>query len=116
MAGPLSASKIDRPRPLRLLFALLALSLIAAACGGDDDDDGSGGGDSAEVDENGVLHLPASLIPNSNLSSFGDISKTPQVPTDVHMLIYDTLLRAQMDGSYEPGLATKAEVKSPTVI
>jgi peptide/nickel transport system substrate-binding protein len=101
---------------MRLLAALVALSLVAAACGGDDDDDAGGGDDaSADVDEEGVLHMTTGLTPNTTQVQY-DLSKVQSAPSEIHMLIYDTLLRAQMDGSYEPGIATKAEVMDPMTL
>lgn len=115
-----------RSRWFRLLVALFALSLLGAACGGGDDDDERGGGttggddsgnDSGEaaVDEDGVLRLPAVLNPNTSMTTY-DLVKLQSPANDIHQLVFDTLLRAQMDGTMEPGLATKADVVDPNTI
>jgi ABC-type transport system substrate-binding protein len=111
-----------RSRWFRLLVALLALSLVAAACGGGDDDEeggggGTGGGDDTEaaVDENGVLRLGGVLNPNTSTTTY-DLVKLPSPASDIHQLVFDTLLRAQLDGTMEPGLASGAEVVDPTTI
>lgn len=110
-----------RSRWFRLLVALLALSLLAGACGGGDDDEGGaggtgGGGDTeAAVDENGVLRLGGVLNPNTSTTTY-DLVKLPSPASDLHQLVFDTLLRAQLDGTMEPGLASGAEVVDPSTI
>ena len=110
-------------RWLRLVAVLAALAMLVAACGGgDDDDDASDGpgseatsGEDADVDENGTLRLAAAIRPNQALMVY-DVPVLPSPAMDIHQLIYDTLLQAQMDGTYEPGIATKAEAIDPTTI
>lgn len=100
----------------RRFFVLVSVvALLAAACGGDDDD---GAGDteaSADVDPNGVLRIGQSLLATS---SYVQLDPATAVTAAVlpHQLVYDTLLRAQLDGSYLPGLAESAEVVNPTTI
>lgn len=120
----MTAAVERRARWIRILALLLVLATLGVACGGSDDDDAAdgdepaaepaGGGD-ADVDENGTLELAAAIRPNQALMVY-DIAALPSPAMDIHQLIYDTLLHAQMDGTFEPGIATKAEVTDATTI
>ncbi|MGE3835833.1 MAG: ABC transporter substrate-binding protein [Acidimicrobiia bacterium] len=92
-----------------IMAALLALSLVAAACGGDDDDGGSGGGgETADIDPNGILKLPADLT-QPTFAQIDPISVDVLLST-LHEYLYGTLLKLNADGEIEPGLAEKVEV------
>lgn len=120
-----AADERRRAHWFRLIAVLAALAMLVAACGGgDDDDDASGGddpgtestaGEDADIDENGTLQLAAAIRPNQALMIY-DVPALPSPAMDIHQLIYDTLLQAQMDGTYEPGIATKAEAIDATTI
>lgn len=67
------------------------------------------------IDPNGILRLP------TNLAVDGGLSLDPIDPKGggdywLHYLIYDTLLREQEDGSYQPGLARSATISDPNTI
>jgi len=120
--------------PRLAVLAVTALSLVAAACGDDDSSSdttrppaatsvpGSVGTaapttapDADDVDPNGVLRL------YSNLASAGGPDLDPSKvrvspPTYIQGLIYDTLLRAKLDGTVEPGQAKSAEIVDPQTI
>ena len=114
-------------RRWRAIALLGALAVTSAACGGggggggDDDAAGEDAGaeerasDVADVDEQGVLRLAVAIRPNQGVMVY-DIAALPTPALDIHELIYDTLLHAQMDGTYEPGIATGAEVTDPSTI
>lgn len=113
----------------RLVFALLAVAVLAAACGNDDDDgeaapggdddapaeSGDGNGDDeaeddeAEVDPDGVIRIGGQILPTTALTQF-DPTQMLSPATNPHKMVYGTLLTARMDGSYDPGLAESAEV------
>jgi ABC-type transport system substrate-binding protein len=87
------------------------LALFAAACGS------SSGSKApvAEVDPNGVVRMVTSLLPTSSYVQLDPVKAvTPAVLP--HSLLYDTLLRAQLDGTYKPGLAKSATVVDPSTI
>jgi peptide/nickel transport system substrate-binding protein len=87
------------------------LSLVAAACGSE----GTKKEAAAEVDPNGIVRVVTSLLATSSYLQLDPVKAvTPAVLT--HQLIYDNLLRAQLDGSYKPGLAKSATVVDPTTI
>ena len=121
-----------------LLGGLLVLGMVAQACGDDggssSSSSGSGSDTSAasggaptsaaggsttaqpeDVDPNGVLRVAV------DLTSAGGVNLDPvemNQPTDfhIHYNIFDTLLRQQEDGSYEPGLAKEAVIVDPSTI
>ncbi len=124
----------------RLTALLLAGALVAAACGGDDEEESTPTTEAAtetttattivtevvtetteaveeEVafDPDGVLRMTANLISNQATTVFDPVL-LPSPAGIQHYLLYDTLLRAQMDGSFEPGLASAAEVVDPQTI
>lgn len=115
----------------KLVALLLVPLLLLVACGGDDDtgtsasadpgtsENGSGSssndGDASDLDPDGVLRL------GSDFTASGGLSLDPIEPTTptafwLHYLIYDTLLRQNEDGSYEPGLAKEATIVDPQTI
>lgn len=109
----------------------IALAVLAAACGDDDDSTGattapatpSGGVTTAagttqprDVDPNGILKLPFDLQSNGG-PNFDPIKPTPPSPnTAIVIMLYDTLLRQNADGSMRPGLAKTATVIDPSTI
>jgi peptide/nickel transport system substrate-binding protein len=117
------------------MIAVLAFGSLLAACG--DDDEGTaptttaGSGEATtttadgapattveadpEFDPDGVLRIAISLVSNQAITTFDPVA-LPSPAGMQQFLIYDTLLRAQMDGSFEPGLATSAEVVDPQTI
>jgi peptide/nickel transport system substrate-binding protein len=109
----------------RLLFALLAVALLAAACGNDDEDDGAAPGDDvapavpgddngeddagADYDPDGVIRIASGILPTAATTQFDPVQLLS--PANIpQKLVYGTLLTARMDGSYDPGLAESAEV------
>lgn len=119
----MTATTTTAPWWRRFVALFLLVTLVAAACGGDDEDDAAaGGGDDTEeadkdtADPAGIIKIGASLLPQGAVAVQWDPIKmiTPALPT--HAMVYDTLLHAQPDGTYKPGLATKAETVDATTI
>ena len=106
------ASTAVRRKWFRRVAYVLALGMIAAACGGGGDDDGGSGGDAAGGDEGTptpggkvVYGLEAETtdgwcLPEAQLAISGIM---------VADTIYDTLMRPNADGDYEPWLAESVE-------
>jgi peptide/nickel transport system substrate-binding protein len=91
---------------------MLAVLLIAAACGGDDDDDDPAGSET-EFDEEAVLTLPADLSGAGQLLSWDPaIGGFGRERYDV----FAPLLYQDVDGTFRPGLAERAEVRDPSTI
>ncbi|MGE0796263.1 MAG: ABC transporter substrate-binding protein [Acidimicrobiia bacterium] len=87
---------------------MAALSLVAAACGGDDDDP-SGQDAAADIDETGILKLPADM----SAPAFGNFDPTKVVASlasPTLLYLYGTLLRLNSEGEVVPELAEEVEV------
>ena len=110
----------------RLVFALVAVAVLAAACGndddeaapdddappaepGDDNDENDVDDEVADFDPDGVIRIGAEILPTVASTQF-DPTQMLSPATSPHRLVYGTLLTARMDGSYDPGLAESAEV------
>jgi len=110
----------------------LVPALLLAACGDDDSSDdasgdvtttvaGTGGGTATtapaddDVDPNGVLRIAFNFAASGGIH-FDPIQQNSPADFQVHYHVYDTLLRQQEDGSYEPGLAKEAKVVDPHTI
>jgi peptide/nickel transport system substrate-binding protein len=130
-----------RPGSVRRLgVALLAVTALAAACGGDDggEEEAADTTVTTEVtettvvtevvtettveaeeevafDPEGELRIGLGLVSNTSATVLDPIA-LPSPATPIQYLLYDTLLRAQMNGSFEPGLASAAEVVDPSTI
>jgi ABC-type transport system substrate-binding protein len=68
----------------------------------------------SDVDPNGVLTIAQDLTNLSSGPQDFDITKSRAIFSISHLLVYDSLLRAQLDGSYTPGLAKTFTVVNPT--
>src|SRR5262249_29834269 len=66
-------------------------------------------------DTHGTVRYVGSLA-TSSAYAYWDPIKAPSPMSPLHALVYDYLLRARPDGSYEPGLATSAKITNPTTI
>src|SRR5262245_33788744 len=106
--------RVGRARRWRAVTLLTVLALVAVACGGDDDESSGGSASEAteEADSNGVLRITTSLLPTSVMVQW-DPSRIQTPATPAHLAVYGTLLREQVDGSFEPDLASAAEVVDP---
>jgi len=120
-------------RGARLLAVVTAVAMMAMACG---DDDGSGAQQSApptssagtatslastttavanDVDPEGVLRLNMDLVSNGGPDL--DPTKIRVSPfTAIQLVVYDSLFRVELDGTFTPSLATSAEVVDPQTI
>ncbi|MGE0881294.1 MAG: ABC transporter substrate-binding protein [Acidimicrobiia bacterium] len=113
----------------RVLLAAVLVAMIGAACG-DDSDSGTSDNTTAaavptagtatttapsDVDPSGVLKIGLDLT-GTGAAVFFDPIKLPSPLTPEHYLIYDTLLRSQVDGTFKPGLAKSATIADPTTI
>jgi peptide/nickel transport system substrate-binding protein len=106
----------------RLSALLLVAALVLGACGGGDDDtetsersDGEKTAEPVAANPKGEVRLTGSLLTSSSLTQWDPVKlASPAGPS--HYLVYDTLLRAKPDGSYEPKLATAADVADPQTI
>jgi ABC-type transport system substrate-binding protein len=97
----------------KLLVAFVAAALLATACGSSSK---SGAGDAAAaVDPNGVVRIAASLPATASIVQLDPV-KAVSPAALTHQLVYDTLLRAQLDGTYKPGLAKSATVVDPSTL
>ncbi|MBN2624453.1 MAG: hypothetical protein JXA83_13835 [Acidimicrobiales bacterium] len=100
--------------PARLLWALVALGLVAAACGGDDDEAGAGEATGAQSDiseqgepvSGGSITVGLEAETNSWLPGNGSFSNAG---TAIAYAIYDPLMRRGPDGEMHPYLAESIE-------
>ena len=69
----------------------------------------------ARVDQNGVLKYGIDLT-GSSINTFDPTGDASPATTLMTSLVYDTLLHALPDGSYEPGLAQKVTIVDPQTI
>lgn len=138
----MSELRTRRARLARILAVLFTVALVAAACG-DDDGDAEGttttsgpdattdtttgdgtttttAGDGAEVpedlDPDGVIRIPSGLLADGSPGANLDLATITTPAGSAQYLIYDTLLREQPDGSFEPGLALAAEAVDASTI
>lgn len=120
-------TRTPRGRRARLLGVLIVPALVVAACGDDDDDASSATSAGPSVattagatttaapahDPQGVIRFAMDLT-TVNLDPVG--ANDPVASANVQYLIYDTLLRQNPDGSYEPGLAKSATIVDASTI
>ena len=109
----------------------ITLAIAAAACG-DDSDSGSSDNNTtvaaavptagsatttapSDVDPAGVLKIGVDLT-GTGAAVFFDPIKMPSPLNPEQYLIYDTLLRSQVDGTFKPGLAKSATIVDPQTI
>src|SRR5438876_1225077 len=69
----------------------------------------------ARVDQNGVLKYGIDLT-GSSINTFDPTGDASPATTLMTSLVYDTLLHALPDGSYEPGLAQQVTIVDPQTI
>lgn len=114
-------------RAPRWLALLLVFGVVAASCGDDDDAEGDAAPTTAAEDDNGsaedepdegaaddidpegTVRIGTAITDGTSNTVF-DLNSLPSPASYPQMLIYDTLLRCQMDDSIEPGLASDYEV------
>jgi len=133
-----SGGRTRRRRALRGLAVLVTAAVMVAACGDDDSSTGGTGGsdpattaaggtstsppssagdevDDADVDPDGVVRIAYDLAALGGVR-LDPVESVNTADVALQWLIYGTLLRRNLEGEYEPGLAESAEIVDPSTL
>lgn len=91
-------------RALPVVAILVLLAVLASACGSSN----GGSKDADSINPDGVLRLAMNL--QATTAIYFDLTTQVAVPTTWHPMIFDTLLRQNTTGGYDPGLADSATI------